>query len=165
MTLGDTMNFAAVPLGCAIRFRRGEQTVTAIKTTINTVDSAVMLHGIDAPQLFTSLAAVYFQHNPEVFAMPDLYFALSSDPDDMIIGRERNFDRGHLFIYEGQGTLLSYSVGPGSTLLNIETGASVAIGAVQGEPIEVTRWALVATLFDKPITLFTHPDDRPLRFA
>jgi hypothetical protein len=107
VTPGNLMNFAAVPFGRAIRFERDGHVVTAIKTAINGIDTAAIVHGVAAGDLFTSLAAVYFQHYSEVFAMPELDFVLSPDPDDIIIGRGTNFDRGHLFLYENAGAFFS----------------------------------------------------------
>jgi hypothetical protein len=166
--LGKAMNLAAVPLGCALRFEFNEEIVTGIKIELNGTGTAVIVHGVDAQQRFRAIPANYFDSAPEVFAMRDhIYFAPSPDRDDLIVGQGTNYDLGHLFMYEHEGAFLAVSAGRGSSmLLNVETGATVSIGTYPSSPIEITRWAFVAKLFDKPITLFTYPDDpaRPLKF-
>jgi hypothetical protein len=107
-----------------------------------------------------------------VLAMPELRFVLSPYPNDISMGQGVDFNPGKVYVSGSGQEFLSFRYKSAANpigsdlLLNINTGSVTSYSEFHDCPVEISRWALVVEVSDRPTTLLTYPATaKPLVFS
>jgi hypothetical protein len=170
-SMGSAQRFSDLEKGDAFLFRLHDEQYIEIKVVEGTDTGAVAVaHGSSG-----AAANVPKYLKPSSFglvlSLPELRFAFSPHANDISTGRSVSGDVGKVYLYGPDQEFLSFKIessqySSGSDhLLNIRTGEVTDHRDFCDNPVEISRWALVLEMWDRPITLFTYPaTEEPLTF-
>jgi hypothetical protein len=169
-SIGTAQRFAGIPKGGAFLFDRDGGTYPGIKVESGTERGAVVIapHPQLAPE--TPWYRDGRQFSGSLFSMPNLRCVPSPYTADVSTAVIR-YDCGKMYLCGPDQQFLLFKYITTQTpigrdmLLNLSTGDATDYSMFQEPPVAISRWALVAVLFEKPITVFTDPSNSdPLVF-